>query len=256
MKVKSLSREMHIYVYIKSASSALNKRARQQLTTCAAFPEKLRGLLGSGPGAGGRAALCRHCAGRLSAHVVQLLGHLCAGLRFRPRSSRDSAVGWQAMELGVSSQLWLWLLLLLLSPVPGREKESGVLRTGPGPPMGLGVWPRCRRRSRAVAAAAQSWAAGTAALRSRVPLGVRRCFSCPEPWRVTHPPEFRAIVGRGGHAHSGYGPRLATLHLPKTHWGIIRVCVCVCVCVCSVRSPLCVCVVFLLRDNSCVCVCM
>uniref|UniRef100_A0A8C2NEY2 Glycosyl transferase CAP10 domain-containing protein n=2 Tax=Capra hircus TaxID=9925 RepID=A0A8C2NEY2_CAPHI len=116
---------MHIYAYIKSASSALNKRADQRLTPCAASPEKLRGLLGSGSEPGGREALCRHCAVRPSAHVVRLLGHLCAGLRFHPRSSRDSAVGRQAMELGAPSQLWLWLLLLLLPPVPGREKESG-----------------------------------------------------------------------------------------------------------------------------------
>lgn len=53
------------------------------------------------------------------------------------------------MERWVRSQLRLWLLLLLLPPVPGCQKESGGLRTGPSPPLGLGVWPGPEALSRA-----------------------------------------------------------------------------------------------------------
>ena len=96
----------------------------------------------------------------------------------RSRCSRDSAVGGLAMERWLRSQLRLWLLLLLLPPVPGRQKESGGLRTGPSPPLGLGsgpvprrspapLAPRCgRRHACAVVAAGQSWAGGTGASRS------------------------------------------------------------------------------------------
>ncbi|XP_066890638.1 protein O-glucosyltransferase 1 isoform X1 [Kogia breviceps] len=54
------------------------------------------------------------------------------------------------MERWVRSQLRLWLLLLLLPPVPGCQKESGGLRTGPSPPLGLGVWPGPEALSRAL----------------------------------------------------------------------------------------------------------
>lgn len=170
---------MHIYAYIKSASSALNKRADQRLTACAAFPEKLRGLLGSGPGpeaerrsavtelggppptwCGSSAIFVRGSAFIRAAAGTQQLGgrrwswvrpprfgcgcfcYSCPRCRAARRSQVRSGQG-RAHRWGSGS-----------GRVPGRSSA----------PLAL---PCCRRRCRAVAAAAQSWAAGTAALRSR-----------------------------------------------------------------------------------------
>lgn len=129
---------MAICIVAKSASSALNKRADQRLTACAAFPEKLRGLLGSDQDPRPRGA-CRHCAGRPSAHVVRLLGHLCAGLRFHPRS-KPGLRSWAAGD-GAGCALPALVVAAFATPAPGagpRERESGALRTGPGPPLGSG----------------------------------------------------------------------------------------------------------------------
>lgn len=199
--LNSILSERCIYMHILRARvQLLNKRADQRLDyPHAAFPEKLRGLLGSGPGPGGREALCRHCAGRPSAHVVRLLGHLLCGA---PLSSaqQPGLSSWAAgVELGAPFQLWLWLLLLL--PCPGAGPREGVrcAPDGAGPPLGLQVWPRSGALFRAPRSpvlpaplsccgrCGAGWAAGTAAPSGRVPLGVRRCCFCPGSWRVTHP---------------------------------------------------------------------
>lgn len=152
----------------------------------AAFPGTLCGWPGSGPGSRGRAERSSLTAGRPSAHVVRLHGHLCAELRFRPLALQPGPGSGRAGD-GAVGALPASVVAAVATPAPGAGLPEGV-RWAPDraePTAGARSLVRSRgalpRPSLPVAAGATLvlWALrGRAGQGSRGHLGAESAFRC------------------------------------------------------------------------------